>query len=128
VFEGKVTEVANIGEQLRNSNAKVFEVKILLLASDSVLRPAMTTQNIILTGSVPDVISIPVEAVHTQDSLTFVYMATGRQVKREVTSGISNETSIIITAGLEEGEEVLLNIPEDPEKYKWQGLETKDTE
>lgn len=128
VFEGKVTEVANIGEQLRNSNAKVFEVKILLLASDSVLRPAMTTQNIILTGAVPDVISIPVEAVHTQDSLTFVYMASGRQMKREVTTGISNETSIIIPRGLEEGEEVFLNIPENADNFKWQGLETEDTE
>jgi multidrug efflux pump subunit AcrA (membrane-fusion protein) len=128
VFEGKVTEVANIGEQMRNSNAKVFEVKILLLDNDSVLRPAMTTQNTILTGSVPDVIFIPVEAVHTRDSLTFVYMSSGRPVMREVETGITNENSIIIRRGLVEGEEVFLNIPEQPERFRWQGLEIKDVE
>lgn len=123
VFKGKVTEVANIGEELRNSNAKVFEVKILLMSTDSVLRPAMTTQNQILTDMVPDVLFIPVEAVHTSDSVTFVYMASGRAERREVLTGRMNDNEIIVERGLEEGEEVLLNIPEDPETYRWEMLE-----
>ncbi|MGE4540937.1 MAG: HlyD family secretion protein, partial [Bacteroidales bacterium] len=41
-FTGEVIEVANIGEQMRNSNAKVFEVKIEVNEFDSILRPAMT--------------------------------------------------------------------------------------
>lgn len=123
VFKGRVTEVANIGEQLRNSNAKVFEVKILLLSTDSVLRPAMTTQNRILTGLVPDVVHVPVEAVHTNDSISFVYMASGRAERREVVTGQMNENEIIIKEGLAKGEKVLLNVPVDPESYRWKMLD-----
>jgi len=118
VFEGKVTEVANIGEQLRNSNAKVFEVKVLLMSTDSVLRPAMTTQNAILTGAIPSAVYIPVEAVHADDSLSFVYMASGRRERREVRTGPSNENDIVIERGLEPGEQVFLSIPEGADKFR----------
>jgi RND family efflux transporter MFP subunit len=118
VFDGRVTEVANIGEQLRNSNAKVFEVKVLLLASDSILRPAMTTQNAILTGSLSDVIHIPADAVHAADSLSFVYMASGRRERREVITGAANENEIVIEKGLAAGEKVYLSIPENAEEFR----------
>src|SRR5690606_2594225 len=49
-YTGEVTEVANIGEQMRNSNAKVFEVRIRVNEFDSILRPAMTTKNTIITS------------------------------------------------------------------------------
>lgn len=127
VFEGRVIELANIGEQMRNSNTKVFEVKVLLLSTDSVLRPAMTTQNIILTGTLSDVISLPVEAVHTMDSISYVYMASGRLSRREILTGQTNENEIVIIEGLEEGDEVFLNIPEDPERFTWQYLESKES-
>ncbi|MFN8396960.1 MAG: efflux RND transporter periplasmic adaptor subunit, partial [Bacteroidia bacterium] len=46
---GKVTHVANVGEQRPNSDSKVFEVKIAINEKDSTLRPAMTTSNEIIT-------------------------------------------------------------------------------
>jgi len=42
-FTGTVQDVANIGEQMKNTNAKVFEVMIEVFEFDSVMRPAMTT-------------------------------------------------------------------------------------
>jgi len=46
-YTGVVTYVANIGEQLPNADAKVFEVTIKVNEYDPILRPAMTTGNLI---------------------------------------------------------------------------------
>ncbi len=114
-LNGIVREVANIGEQIQGSNAKVFEVIIDITEFDSILRPAMTTKNQIITKEYPDVIYVPSEAVHTEGKSTFVY-SQGNKV--EVKTGDSNENHIIIEEGLEEGDEVLLTIPPTPEKWK----------
>ncbi len=114
-FTGQVIEVANIGEQLRNSNAKVFEVKIEVNEFDSIIRPAMTTKNVIITDQLADVIFIPLEAIHGVDSLQFVFTG-GR--RKQVIPGKSNENEIIIRAGLAENEKVSLLAPENPEKYE----------
>lgn len=116
-YSGKVTEVANIGEQMRNSNAKVFEVKIIVHEFDSILRPAMTTKNVINTSIIPKVLFIPIESVHNSDSLTYVYMADSR-VKKQIRTGLTNENQIIVKEGLKEGDEVYLSTPEDADKWK----------
>ncbi len=77
-YTGTVTSVANIGEQLPNADAKVFEVQIKLNMSDQFLKPSMTTGNKIFTKSIPDVTYIPLESVQTgADSIPFVYMKNG---------------------------------------------------
>jgi hypothetical protein len=113
-FTGEVIEVANIGEQIRNSNAKVFEVKIVVNEYDSIVRPAMTTKNNIITDEIDSVMYIPLEAMHNKDTIQFVY-SDGR--RKEVVTGKSNENEIIIMAGIEDGASVLLTSPEDPESY-----------
>lgn len=113
-FTGVVTEVANIGQQLPNSNAKVFEVIIEVNEYDSILRPAMTTKNEIITAMIDSVLFIPLECLHTNDSISFVY-SKGR--KKQVIPGRSNDNEIIIRAGLEEGEEVYLLPPDDPGSF-----------
>ncbi|NVN94699.1 MAG: HlyD family secretion protein [Bacteroidetes bacterium] len=118
-FTGEVTEVANIGEQMQGTNAKVFEVKILVHEFDSILRPAMTTKNTIITAIVPNVIYVPIESVHTSDSITYVFKAEGsRVIKQQVKAGVSNENEIIITKGLTEKDKVYLLTPENAEKLK----------
>jgi multidrug efflux pump subunit AcrA (membrane-fusion protein) len=118
-FTGEVTEVANIGEQMRGTNAKVFEVKILVHEFDSILRPAMTTKNTIITAVVPNVIYVPIESVHNNDSITYVFKADGSAVvKQQVKAGLSNENEIIITKGLSEKDKVYLLPPENADKLK----------
>jgi len=118
-FTGEVTEVANIGEQMRGSNAKVFEVKILVHEFDSILRPAMTTKNTIITAVVPNVIFVPIESVHTSDTITYVFKSDGSQIiKQQVKAGLSNENEIIITKGLTEKDKVYLLPPENADKLK----------
>lgn len=118
-FTGEVKEVANIGEQMRGTNAKVFEVKILVNEFDSILRPAMTTKNTIITSVIHNVLYIPIECIHTQDSVTFVYKLSGnRIVKQQVIAGASNENEIIITNGLSESDKIFMLPPENAEKIK----------
>ncbi|GAB4312456.1 MAG: efflux RND transporter periplasmic adaptor subunit [Bacteroidales bacterium] len=114
-FTGTVTEVANIGEQLKNSNAKVFEVIIDVHEFDSVMRPAMTTKNVIITDVIDDALYVPIECIHTQDSVTFVVKGNTRQ---QVVTGKSNENEITILAGLDEGDEIYLLPPEDFENFR----------
>ncbi|MCB0823659.1 MAG: efflux RND transporter periplasmic adaptor subunit [Bacteroidales bacterium] len=121
-FTGEVTEVANIGEQMKNTNAKVFEVLIEVNEFDSVMRPAMTTKNIIITDIISDALSVPIECIHTGDSVTYVVTGSRRQ---QVIVGKSNENEIIVLAGIEEGDDVFILPPEGYEEYR---LSTLDDE
>ena len=109
-YTGDVTEVANIGQELKNTGAKVFEVIITVNGSDSILRPSMTTSNQIITDTFEDVSYLPLEAVHSNDTNTFVYTLNNR--KKDINPGQSNENHIIVK-GLEKGEKVYLTLPED---------------
>jgi len=81
----------------------------------------MTTSNSIIIQSLNDVLFIPLEAVHTNDSLSFVYRKNGS--KQIVVLDESNENEIIVEAGLDENDKILLSIPEDAEDQKYVGLE-----
>jgi len=110
-YSGRVTEVANIGQELKNSGAKVFEVVITLNGTDSILRPSMTTSNQIITSAYSDVKYLPLDAVHTRDSIHYVY--TNNPGRKQVAIGPSNENFVIIRQGLEEGEKVYLSVPDN---------------
>ena len=120
-FTGMVTEVANIGEQLPNTDAKVFEINIELNESDPILRPSMTTSNTIIIDTFPGVLFIPLEAVHSNDSVTYVYRK--NNTRQIVVLGESNENEIVVEQGLEEGDKVLLSVPEGADDMRFTGLE-----
>jgi len=120
-FTGEVTEVANIGQQLSNTDAKVFEVRIELNEKDTILRPAMTTSNMIVTQVLDSVLYIPLEAVHANDSLTYVFTRDGK--KQVVVLGESNENFIVVDMGLKKGDRLYLSMPDEPETFPYTGLE-----
>jgi hypothetical protein len=125
-FTGQVIEVANIGEQLQNSNAKVYEVRIIVNEFDSILRPAMTTKNTIETNIIDKVLFTPIESIYNSDSTTFVYKKDGGSViRQQVVVGESNENEIIIREGLNEKDEVLLVPPDKSDKLKMVMLDKK---
>lgn len=113
-FTGSVIEVANVGEQKPNSDAKVFQLLIEIHESDTTLRPGMTTSNTIISDEIEDVLFVPVEALHSQgDSISFVYKKDGLgTIKQEVFLGESNSDEVIITKGLDENDVVYLSDPE----------------
>jgi len=120
-YSGKVSEVANIGEQLPNTDAKVFEVVIKLDGTDPILRPSMTTSNSIITKMFKDVLHIPLEAVYSNDSMTYVYRK--NRTRQVVVLDEENENEIIVEAGLEEGDKLFLSVPEGADEMRFVGLE-----
>lgn len=121
VYTGVVTDVANIGEQMANSDSKVFEIIIKLDGTDSILRPAMTTSNSIIISQNEDVKFVPIEAIRRTDTLDFVYTKTGK--RKVVVCGDSNDNNIIVIDGLTVGEVIMLSEPKNPESFKFEGLE-----
>ncbi|MGB0887506.1 MAG: efflux RND transporter periplasmic adaptor subunit [Vicingaceae bacterium] len=119
-FTGEVMDVANVGEQLPNTDSKVFEVTIEVNEKDTLLRPAMTTNNNILIEEIKDVLFIPQESVFVNDSTSYVVVKTGLGLKRQkVDLGKTNSNFVIISEGLTEGEEFLMVKPEDIESISW---------
>jgi RND family efflux transporter MFP subunit len=111
-FQGKVTAVANVGEQRPNTDSKVFEVKVLLTNSDTTLRPGMTTSNKIETARLQDVLYIPLEAVNTDSGVTVVYKRNGTGVtKQEIETGTMSDDEVVVLRGLETDDRVLLAAP-----------------
>lgn len=116
VYAGVVTQVANIGEESRASDSRVFEVKIKLNTVDSLIRPSMTTSNEIIISHYDSVQFCPLECIYANDSSAFVYTASGQKMQVEV--GESNDTHALIR-GLRAGEKLYLSQPDNPESFRW---------
>ena len=111
-LSGTVTQVANVGEQRPNQDSKVFEVKISIAQADTTLRPGMTTSNAIETATIPGVLTVPLEAVTGDSTMSFVYKVDGRRVvKQQVITGAMSDNEIVIKRGLSRGDKVLLSVP-----------------
>ena len=110
-LSGSVTKVANVGQQRPNSDAKVFEVTVVINESDPLLRPAMTTSNTIIAEELKDVVYVPLEALNTQaDSINYVYLKSGK--KQEVKLGLANANDVVVELGLKEDDMVYLSTPD----------------
>ncbi|WP_424964147.1 efflux RND transporter periplasmic adaptor subunit [Ekhidna sp.] len=110
-LKGRVTKVANVGEQRPNSDAKVFEVEIEVFGTDPLLKPGMTTSNKIITKTEEKALYIPLESLHSQyDSITYVFQKSGAStIKQEVMIGDANAESVHIKEGLKAGDRVHLS-------------------
>ncbi|MDR1405709.1 MAG: HlyD family efflux transporter periplasmic adaptor subunit [Prevotellaceae bacterium] len=123
-YTGVITEVSNVGEQIKNADAKVFEVIVRINESDPILRPSMTTSNKIITAAYSDVVYVPIEAIFGTDTMTYVYRTNG--VKQIVVPGEMNDNFRIIEQGLKESDEVYLSLPEGGNTFKLVGTEYID--
>ena len=111
---GRVTAVANMGEQRPNTDAKVFEVKVVIVGADTTLRPGMTTGNAIETLRIPDALYVSLEAINSENGIPHVFKQSGGAiVKQEVETGAANDDEVVILRGIEEGDRVLLVPPQN---------------
>ena len=119
-IEGKIVQIATIGEQRPHSEAKVFEVKIELLTANpkvqALLRPTMTTNCAIICEEMKNVTTVPLEALHSDlQGVVYVFVKDGRNIlKKQVLVGKTNEIEAIILQGLSKEEEVFLSSPQNP--------------
>lgn len=119
-YTGTVLTVANIGEVLPNSDAKMFEVMIRVDGSDINLRPDMTTWNKIILKSIPEAVYIPLECVQTgTDSVQYVYKK--NKTRQIVIVGEVNEKNVIVEQGLEPGTQIYVVPPENAANFKLVG-------
>jgi HlyD family secretion protein len=122
LYKGNVISIGNIGEQLPNSDAKMFEVLIRLNATDETLRPAMTTWNKIIIKTIDYAVFIPLECVQAgQDSIPYVYKR--NKTRQIVILGDQNDKNVIVKKGLEPGTMIYVIQPEEHENFKLVGKE-----
>ncbi|MCX8010057.1 MAG: efflux RND transporter periplasmic adaptor subunit [Ignavibacteria bacterium] len=112
-FIGEIASVASLGKTKDyNSKIKVFEIGVTIKSKSEILKPGMTTSNKIIINEIPNVIYIPQEAVFEKLDKKIVYLKNGSGFdERVVEVGEKSENFIIITKGLEEGDEVALRDP-----------------
>jgi len=85
----------------------VGEVLVKIDDADGELLPDTNVTATVTISSEPNALSIPREALHSENSKTFVYKVVKNTLKRAyVTTGIINLTQVAILSGLEEGDQV----------------------
>jgi HlyD family secretion protein len=118
-LDGVVTQIANVGEQRPNQDSKVFEVKVSVTKPDTTLRPGMTTANAIEVASVPNVLSVPLEAVESEGGFSYIYKKKGNGVVRQmIEPGVTNDNEVVVKKGVEEDDRVYLMPPADKATVK----------
>jgi HlyD family secretion protein len=118
---GTVEQVAIAPRQVPGQN-KSYPVRIRLTnTAEVIFHPGMSCRAEVLTGAQSDtkVIAVPVQAVRYEDNTdksanaeksvanVFIFDA-GKAVKRPVTTGTADDSYIAVTAGLKEGEQVIV--------------------
>ena len=113
VLHGKVVSVATQAQsQGWRSAVKEYETVVSVddLPPDAGLRPGMTAEVRILLKTVPDALTVPVQAVTEFDGKHIAYVRTASGLERRVVKvGESNETLVQILEGISEGEHVALD-------------------
>lgn len=123
-FTGYVATVANLAQNKdNNSNIKVFPVEIVINEYNKNLLPGLTVSCRIIVDEVPDVLYIPLEALHVEGDKSYVYKRSASGYDRvEVTTDRTNSDYVIIESGLDRGDRVALIDPtalaKDDEKEK----------
>ena len=126
-FTGRVIHVANLAvNKDNNSNIKVFPVEILLDQTNKNLLPGLTVSCRVVSDEIEDVQYIPLEALHTEGNIKYVYRRKGGEYERvEVQTGLTNSDYVIITEGLKRNDHVALIDPTKLEEEQKQTSEGK---
>jgi multidrug efflux pump subunit AcrA (membrane-fusion protein) len=125
IFHGKVDWVAALpdsGSRFTNNDLKVYKAFVSIDGDNEgqVLRPGMNATVEIMIGVVKNVINVPLPAVHSAETVHYVWKRTllGPEATR-VSVGRNNLTNVEIETGLEEGETIYLSVPPGAEIPKF---------
>lgn len=116
VFNGVVAELAPMASpQPGAPDIKVFELLIDIDEQDERLKPGMSAEIEIVLETVPDALSLPLNAVFAREGRFVVYqLAAGDFEEVEVELGPQNATSAVVASGLQAGDIVALKDPIAP--------------
>ncbi len=118
IFTGKVTEVAPLPDQQRgmmNPDLKVYKTLVEIDGSNEALKSRMSCKVDILVNRVKDAVTVPVTVVSSNMGKEYCYVlnSDGSEEKREVKTGVFNDTYVQVVNGLQIGEKVLRYPPLD---------------
>ncbi len=113
-FYGKITSVATLARSEEGSDLKVFDMEVTVDGSDERLKPGMSSLCKIITGTVPNALYVPLEAIFEKDNNTVVYVKSHGFDQQVVKVGKKNSDYIIIEEGLSEGDRIALRDPTQP--------------
>ncbi|MDR1119716.1 MAG: HlyD family efflux transporter periplasmic adaptor subunit [Dysgonamonadaceae bacterium] len=113
IFDGTVSSVANLAiNKDASSKLKVFPVEIVIKGTNPKLLPGLTVSCRIIVDKIDSVLYIPIEAVHQEGDKYVVYRkSAGGYSPVEIERGLSNADFTVVTAGLDENDEVALLNP-----------------
>ncbi|HLY17081.1 MAG TPA: efflux RND transporter periplasmic adaptor subunit [Bryobacteraceae bacterium] len=112
-FNGTVKEIGGTIGAFWNRH---FDCKIALEQVAPGMRPGMSSNIVITTGTFPNSLWVPSQALFESDGRTYVYLDTPSGfVPRDVKLVRRSESQVVLT-GIQEGERVALASPEQQEK------------
>lgn len=151
IFNGHVVEVSNAGKTIYTGTQEEmtnFQVKVAFDSTDSRLRPGMSSTVDIIVAHEDSALTVPIQCVvqrgEDEEKKSGVFVVNeDKAIFREVETGISSETDIQVTSGIEVDEMVVsgpysvlsklkdgdnVKIKETPEKEKKDKEEKGDEE
>ena len=116
IFDAEITKidtVANAGRRWGGDSVKRFKVELSLVGEGLDLKTGTSAEVEVQVEELPDVLTVPSQAIHAKEDKYFCYLRRGgKAVRVRVDPGRANESFASIKFGLEEGDEVLLSTPE----------------
>lgn len=127
-LEAKVSKVATVTRPAGWWTGNVVKYDTVIdLPADAGLKPGMSAEVEVIMAVHKDVLTIPVAAVVETDKGDFCWVRAGEKTtKRPLELGDSNDVFIVVKAGLNEGEEVVLNPTAFIEEAEEEALATID--
>ena len=118
IFKGKVARIGTLAQRRvsrssgKRTGEKVFDLEVDVEDADPRLRPGLSAKLSIRVEELSDAVYAPVEAIFHEDGKTVAYVKRGRRAKPvAVECGSSNDRYVVIRAGLQPGDRVLLAQP-----------------
>lgn len=112
ILSGRVDLVGTLVADAADRDENFFQVRVALDDVDPRLRPGMRAQASILTSSYTDVLRVPIETVFYFDGKAICFVWDDDEARpHSVQLGASDGEYVVVEAGLEAGQQVLLTRP-----------------
>jgi multidrug efflux pump subunit AcrA (membrane-fusion protein) len=114
VFTGKVIKIANIGEEHKDFDMKVFRVLVRFDGTDKDMKPGMNANLDLVVESYKDQLLIPRNAVFGKNTHSVIYLKKSGTIREQKVKVVAeNEQFVVVDNEVSEGDVVLLYQPEE---------------
>jgi hypothetical protein len=114
VFWGKVIKIANIGEDHKDFDMKVFRVLIRFERSDSEMKPGMNANSDIILKSYRNMLLVPLKGIFAKNGEQVVYLKKGGSITEQKIELVADNGEFgVVDKIIREGDVILLYQPEE---------------